>query len=189
MLQTAVVKAQDVYVYTTGNYTPVAVSKQVSSIIFGSTALTLRSSDGSTSSVPYELFSYFRFYQTPIPLSIQSAAVGEAQDPVCHRGGRHPDALHRRSAPVWATARAGLATVFPAAVRRRPLPLFTRSGGPDQPADHRRPHQPVHRPVDLPAVVPPSLESFSRSSAFASISITPSGASSSIPASAWNCSR
>ena len=61
MLQTAVVKAQ-----------------QVSSIIFGSTALTLRSSDGSTSSVPYELFSYFRFYQTPIPLSIQSAAVGEA---------------------------------------------------------------------------------------------------------------
>ena len=78
MLQTAVVKAQDVYVYTTGNYTPVAVSKQVSSIIFGSTALTLRSSDGSTSSVPYELFSYFRFYQTPIPLSIQSAAVGEA---------------------------------------------------------------------------------------------------------------
>ena len=78
LLCTATVKSQDVYVYTTGNYTPVTTVKQVSTIIFGNSGLTLKTADGSTSDIPYELFSYFRFYETPTPLSIKKVTLNEA---------------------------------------------------------------------------------------------------------------
>jgi len=68
----------DVYVYVTGNYTPLKVAKNISSIAFGQNTVTIKGTDGTSSELSYDEFNYFRFYPTPIPASIKSVSTEEA---------------------------------------------------------------------------------------------------------------
>ena len=51
----------DVYVYVTGNYTPLKVAKNISSIAFGQNTVTIKGTDGTSSELSYDAFNYFRF--------------------------------------------------------------------------------------------------------------------------------
>lgn len=72
------VQANDVFVYTTGNYTPVASVKNLRSIVYGTNSVKLNAKDGSSVEVAYADFDYYRFYSTAIPTSIKPASLEEA---------------------------------------------------------------------------------------------------------------
>ena len=71
------VKSQDVYVYNTGNYVPVSKMEMVSCIVFGNTGITVKAENGTNCEVSYEDFNYFRFYATPVPMSIKTVTAEE----------------------------------------------------------------------------------------------------------------
>jgi hypothetical protein len=68
----------DVYVYVTGNYTPLKVAKNISSIAFGQNTVTIKGTDGTSSELSYDAFNYFRFYPTPVPAGIKKVSRNEA---------------------------------------------------------------------------------------------------------------
>lgn len=65
--------AENIYVYKTGNYTPVIQMENVRSIAFTSTKLTLNGTNGSKEEVALSDINYFRLYKTPVPSAIKNA--------------------------------------------------------------------------------------------------------------------
>ena len=68
----ALASAKDVYVYPTGIYTPVLHMQEMQCITFGEEGIEVTDVNGSSQSVSYENFDYFRFYPTPDPTGIQA---------------------------------------------------------------------------------------------------------------------
>lgn len=72
------VSAHDIYVYTTGNYTPVQTVRNIRSIVVSTTGIQINGNDGSSANLEYADFDYFRFYATPLPAGIKRATADEA---------------------------------------------------------------------------------------------------------------
>lgn len=82
----ATAAANDIYVYATGNYTPVKTAAGIRSIVYRGSGIQINTKDGKSDEVAYTDFDYFRFYATPIPTSIKQASAGEAS--IEYAGGR-----------------------------------------------------------------------------------------------------
>lgn len=72
LAMSALASAKDVYVYSTGIYTPVLHMQEMQCITFGEEGIEVTDVNGSSQSVSYENFDYFRFYPTPVPTGIQA---------------------------------------------------------------------------------------------------------------------
>lgn len=72
LAMSALASAKDVYVYPTGIYTPVLHMQEMQCITFGEEGIEVTDVNGSSQSVSYENFDYFRFYPTPDPTGIQA---------------------------------------------------------------------------------------------------------------------
>ena len=67
------VTANDVYVYKTGDYTPVLQLQNIRSIVVSSSKITVKTNYNTSQEVALIDFDYLRFYKTPVPTGIKSA--------------------------------------------------------------------------------------------------------------------
>lgn len=64
--------ATDIYVYNSGNYTPITIVQNIRKISITSSGIDIETTTYETSHIALTDFSYFRFYPTPIPAGITS---------------------------------------------------------------------------------------------------------------------
>lgn len=63
--------ATSVYVYKTGNYTPIQITYNIHSICFSSDSMTIVTESQKSNMVSYADFDYFRFYKTQVPTGVE----------------------------------------------------------------------------------------------------------------------
>lgn len=66
------IKATDLYVYHSGNYTPVGTMLNAHKITFSNDSIFILSEKHVTQKASFANFDYLRFYKTPIPTAIQN---------------------------------------------------------------------------------------------------------------------
>lgn len=72
LLPTSMIKATDLYVYHSGNYTPLGTMLNAHKITFSNDSIFILSEKNVTQKASFANFDYLRFYKTAIPTAIQN---------------------------------------------------------------------------------------------------------------------